>query len=146
MENSFNILDLYKKYYTRKAALEGVDINDYLLLSRDLNDKDARKLFLRIPIDDFESNLPLVLANNKFLYEILPPDIPVKPYFDCEIEADGMTFDDSAELIELFIGFLKAEFLEVFDIKLYSFDFALLNSCRENKLSYHIVIQNKSYF
>jgi hypothetical protein len=57
-----------------------------------------------------------------------------------------MTATESVIRIEKFIVFLCAEISAVFGVTLDRSDFALLNSSRAAKLSYHLVIVNKIYF
>jgi hypothetical protein len=131
-------------FHTRKSAEENIDINNYILFAQDKLNEDSRKRFLRSPIINLREKMKSILDQNYNLYEILPPDCPIKPYFDCEMECDGLDEDESADKINDFIDFLKDEIKEVFNVKLYTGDFAVLDSCRNCKLSYHIII-NKKY-
>ena len=79
-------------------------------------------------------------------YEILPPNIAVKPYFDLEMEAEGLDHETIADKFNLFVNWLMTEIKTLFNIELIDDDFIILDSCRENKLSFHLIIQNHFCF
>ena len=81
------------------------------------------------------SEYSCLFDENNHLYEILPPEQPVRPYFDLEI--DGAT--DHNLRLELFLGWLEDLFISEFDVKP---EPLIINSCRENKLSYHVILTN----
>jgi hypothetical protein len=133
-------------YYTRDLAVKNIDIPDYMLFSKDRNTTDAKKTFMRLPISEFDDRLQDILMQNRNFYEILPPDIPVKPYFDLEMEYAGLSYETCKENLELFINWLITEIKLVFNMIIVRSDFIVLDSCRSNKLSFHMIIQNKIYF
>ena len=70
----------------------------------------------------------------------------MKPYFDLEIERDGITSQECEDLVKKFITVVIKEIAKRRSIALVPEDFIILNACRANKLSYHLIIQNKIYF
>lgn len=131
-----------EKFFTRNSATAGIDLGDYILMARDKDVGTANKLFHRFPITEFGTTFAAAVAEDNNLYEILPPGMPVKPYFDCEMEVVGITPDECTELINNFIVWLITEFQAVFGVRLCTNDITTLDSSRTDKLSYHIVIQN----
>jgi hypothetical protein len=133
-------------YFTREAAVKGINKGDYMLFAKDKNTTDSRKTFMRLPISEFNHYLDDILIENRNFYEILPPDFPVKPYFDLEMEYVGLSYETCKENLELFINWVITEIKSVFNMIIVRTDFIILDSCRENKLSFHLIIQNKIYF
>ena len=86
------------------------------------------------------------LGTNHSLYELLAEGVPVKPYFDLEMEYDDFDPDDMVENLNLFIDFLIQEIQAVFGHRLFSSDFLIQDSCRKDKLSYHLIINRKLCF
>jgi hypothetical protein len=58
----------------------------------------------------------------------------------------GLSYETCKENTDLFIDWIIIEIKNEFDVKLVRSDFLKLDSCRENKLSYHVMIQNKVFF
>ncbi len=131
-------------YPTRLQVEKDAIVENYVLFACDKNE-DGRIKFGKKSIDEIETFIK-VLNENKNIYEILPPSLPVKPYFDLEIEKPDFEFDDMKGLLEKFILFLINEFKIVFSINITKNEFMILDSCRENKLSYHIIINSSICF
>ena len=91
------------------------------------------------------TSLAKVLNKNNCLFEIVPKS-HVKPYFDLEIEQDNITPAKCKKLLKLFMEIIIYEFQKQFDIELKEKDILIADSCKPNKLSYHIVICNGTYF
>lgn len=72
---------------------------------------------------------------NKHIYEIIPAEQPLRPYFDLEMD----DVDNHAGKLELFLSYLKTIFQTEFSLVP---EYHILNSCRENKLSYHVILTN----
>ena len=83
----------------QKEAWKDIDVSTHILLSRDLKPyrtKDPKtnelskwkypKDFTSILYEKIDYLCHHLENNNIHMYEILPPDQPVKPYFDIEIE------------------------------------------------------------
>ena len=133
------------KYYTRNAMMAGIDHTTHVLLSQDRDGKKGNKIFRRVPKEEMKA-LISVLGKNQNLYEILPPDTAVKPYFDLEMEYEGLDQETMYDKFDLFCTWLMGEIHDIFGITLVQEDFVILNSCRTNKLSFHIVINEKMCF
>lgn len=142
-------MTLIKKFKTRSLALRGKEVNDRIILAFDLPEIGGKatgaKEYSTTPISCIESFKEIV-SQNHHLYEILPPEYAVKPYFDLEIEREGMDKTEMVELLNVFIAFLIREIVIVFNIDLEYADFFIADCCRTDKLSYHLIIQNKIYF
>jgi hypothetical protein len=132
---------MIETFPSRKQVEANTNINECLLFSKDKSIK-GNKYFGKVAITEI-SKFILLLKENNHIYEILPPNYPVKPYFDLEIEKEDFTFECMETLLNLFIKFIIDEFKSTFGIELTITDFMILNCCRLNKLSYHIII-NKS--
>jgi hypothetical protein len=57
-------------YHTRDSAVKDVNIQDYMLLAKDKKTIDARNIFMRLPISDFDDYLQDILMQNRNFYEI----------------------------------------------------------------------------
>ena len=119
-------------------------IDNFLQLAKD-RDETGKKSYHYLPCNGVEK-IKELLKTNTHLYELLPPDVPVKPYFDLEIERDGITSHECEDLLREFINIVTNEYQTKYDVTLEQEDFVILNACRANKLSYHLIIQNKLYF
>jgi hypothetical protein len=133
-------------FSTKKQLEDRVDINDYICLATDKAENSGNKIFYRTLISTKADKVPTLLQTNNNLYETLYENRTRKPYFDCEMERTGLSHGECRELIDLFIDLTIKQMNHFFHIDLATEDFIILDSCRENKLSYHLVIQNKIYF
>jgi hypothetical protein len=142
-------MTLIKKFKTRSIALKAKNVDDRIILAFDLPEIGGKatgaKEYSTTPISCIDSFKEIV-SQNHHLYEILPPDYAVKPYFDLEIEREGMDKAEMLNLLNVFIAFLIREIVMVFNVDLDYDDFFIADCCRTNKLSYHLIIQNKIYF
>lgn len=132
-----------QKYWTKNECLKNIDINQFVLLSQDRDENKGNKVFYRLPLEGLHS---LDLNINKNYYEILPPDIPVKPYFDLEMEEEEFEPNEMKNKLNVFIDWLRVEIDNIFDVTLTREDIIVLDSCRTNKLSYHLIINNHMCF
>jgi phage/plasmid-associated DNA primase len=106
---------------------------DWYWFARDVTDKGA-KVFEEIPKNEFHKYVEL-FESNRHSYEILPSNQPIHPYFDCEMEG----VDDCLGKLQMFQEWLTSVFEEEFDV---TPEYIVLDSCRGNKLSYHLVLCN----
>jgi len=98
---------------------------------------DGSKAFFAFKQNEIEKYKSLFEVNRN-CYEIIPSEQPVRPYFDLEME-DVTNFD---ELLKMFLEWISLIFETEFHVKT---EFVILNSCRENKLSYHVHITNCAF-
>ncbi len=82
---------------------------------------------------------------NEHLYEILQEDLPLKPFFDLEMEGE-YTKQEKEENLDLFIHFIIKEIKDLYTFQIEKKDFVILDSNTDTKLSYHILINEKVYF
>ncbi len=85
------------------------------------------------------------IQTNQHLCEIIRDDIRIKPYFDTEIEGD-IPHDKKFVKLQSFIFFLIQDFFELYNIQLEFSDFVILDSNTSEKLSYHLLINEKVFF
>lgn len=134
---------------TIKQATIGYDKNTHLFFSQDTGNDKGTKYYYNIPFAISETIIKKLVSQNYYLYETLYDEFAIKPYFDCDIKIEPnnhITEENFKDLLELFLDFIIDEIYKVFEIKLSKGDFAVLNSSRREKLSFHIIIQNKIYF
>ena len=129
----------------RSLLEENVNVKTSIVIATDL---EANKKGVNFRAFDFTNESSMDVLNelleydNNF-YEVIYPDVPVKPYFDLEIECD---VSEHLPKGRLFIDIVTAYVLKNFGIQLDdSKDFYVLDSCRAGKLSYHLLIQNQIY-
>jgi phage/plasmid-associated DNA primase len=132
-------------YYRREELEAAVDVSTHHIFAQDLKEGQASKGFIA-----FNRNAPTemelmhsALAEDNHLYEIIYPTSIIKPYFDLEIETDeanhlkfGLLFIDAT------IQYISTKYFIELEIE----DFAVFDSCRAGKLSYHLLVQNKICF
>lgn len=123
------------------------NVKENILLSTDTMKKSGNKSFRYLPLQDKEFN-EQYLQSNRHMYEILPPTEKVKLYFDLEMEYEGLEDSHKQYCCEEFIYFVACEIKKVFGITLLmeENDLVIEDSCRTNKLSYHVIVNNKLYF
>ncbi len=85
------------------------------------------------------------INTNEHLYEILQEDLPLKPFFDLEMEGI-YTEEERYENLYLFMGFLIKEIRALYSFIIEKEDFVILDSSTDIKLSFHILINEKIYF
>ena len=140
LTNKFVTKDKLKAFI--QSQTNGLD--KFLLFSSDRT-VAGNKYFHYLPCDEVDRVTEL-LKTNSHIYELLPPDVAIKPYFDLEIERDGITSDECNESLKDFCSLVIKEIKKCYSVTLEQTDFIVLNACRCNKLSYHLIIQNKIYF
>jgi hypothetical protein len=108
--------------------------DEWYWFSYDITETGGHKAFIGIrqeSIHEYEDSFKI----NKNLYEILPSEQTIHPYFDLEME--GVT--NHQYLLKKFLDWLNLIFQTEFHIPIAPI---ILDSCRENKLSYHVIIGN----
>ena len=128
-------------FRVRKSMLEGINPDENIILAQDVGEKGAKQ-FTYFPLNEIPIINKVLEQHNNNLYELLLPTREIKPYFDLEMEG----IYDNDEKLNLFLCFVAFEINNVFGVKLELDDFVILDSCREGKLSYHVLIKNKVYF
>lgn len=108
--------------------------DDYAWFSYDITNQGGHKAFLAVKNDDLVE-FSKTLNVNKHIYEILPSEQTLHPYFDLEME--GVTNHD--ELLKKFLDWISIMFKAEFSIQI---EHVVLDSCRDSKLSYHVIIKN----
>jgi len=144
---------LSKKFYTKKAMMDYLDTlpvrphenrySQHVLLASDRKE-DNTKMFHVLPLSRWEM-LRTILAHNHHLYEMLPPDQPLKMYFDCELVRPGISRAECGELIHAFVDMVIQYMEYEYKIDMVREDFLVLDGCRENKLSFHVILQEHVY-
>ena len=132
--------------WTKIKAMEDKNTNDYFFLARD-NIKKVKneKHYTSILISDLEK-VKSIFESNNYLYEIIPSDKKIKLYFNLEIERDGIDNEMAYNLVIYFLHWVNNQIKIKFNIDMIIDDYILLNSTRQNKLSYHIISNNKIIF
>ena len=130
-------------FYSKKDLLKNGNYGD-VCVSRDVHVKGTKK-FTLTSINNFLA----LLKTNHHIYEILLGK--VKPYFDLDFEIDkNITTITSTinpkEFIEEFLVFLRETYKQVFGHDLHRNEIVLLNASTSSKISFHIIINNKTYF
>ena len=74
-----------RKYATKDLMMADIDVKQFILLSQDKYE-NSRKQFYRVPVQNFIKIANTLKSMNQHLYEILPQNRYVKPYFDLEME------------------------------------------------------------
>jgi hypothetical protein len=135
------------KTYAKRQLLD----NDNLIMENDIviaQDLQEGKKFVNFRKfnlhNDEKEILENLLEKDNHFYEVIYPQQPVKPYFDLEMEPCIET--DHKNLLLVLVNIVIKYVLDNYKIQLVIDDFEVLDSCRENKLSYHMLIQNKIYF
>lgn len=129
------------------TVLESSNTDEHYFFSKDAFyykdkvKKDFKKYFC-IHIDKEDEVISMLMENHN-VYELIPADCYVKPYFDLEME--NVTPDRWFPLLDLFKSILALFFEQEFSITLQHDNFIVLNSCRENKLSFHLIIDGFYY-
>jgi len=114
------------------ALRKKCNAEEWYWFARDVTES-GHKAFCAIRQDALEERKEM-FDTNQHLYEVLPADQPIRPYFDLEIETDN--YDG---LLEKFIDWLNIIWQTEFGLKP---EYIILDSCRDNKLSYHLIIKN----
>ncbi len=85
------------------------------------------------------------LSKDENLFELVFEQTTVKPYFDLEMEIQ-LSHEEQMEKLNIFINYLIKEIKIIYDIDITKDDFVILDSNSNNKLSFHLVINNHIYF
>ena len=132
-------------YYILNKIVNDCNIDDFIFIAVDKNTNDAKKFFHKIPVTEINKLLHFISSNNH-CYETIPENCCVKPYFDLEMEYEYLTTEIQKEKLNIFIEWLICKIKAIFAIELTINDLQIINSSTLNKLSYHLIIQNKMYF
>ena len=145
MKETVNQIDLNWQW-TKIKAMENIDINEYIFLARDNTKKiKNEKHYLAISISNIDI-IRVLLQDNHHIYELLPEKQPVKLYFDLELEKDGIQDANAYLLLTKFLHWVNEQILIKFDIVMEMDDYIILDSNRDNKLSYHVISNTKICF
>ena len=123
-----------------KASIDGI-LSQNKLIPEIKTDQ-----FFSIPKNKLKKFCKFITNNNLHLYENFNNNLPVKPYFDLEIDKIDITNAECVELLNEFIDILIKYMDLVLKINVKKNDFIILDSCREHKLSYHLILYKKYYF
>jgi len=137
---------LWNTYYKKAECFKAWDSDESMFMTKDLQENCGMKGFLGVAIEDINDVVIVLGKENAHLYEALKPGMPVKPYFDLEMEYKGLTEKLIKSKINKFIEWLVKEINFVFGTDVVRDDLAILDSSRCEKLSYHVVIARKVYF
>jgi hypothetical protein len=130
--------NLLTNRFTGKAPLkayiesqsDGVGRN--IQLARD-RDETGKKTYHYVPVDALDK-LRKLLTTNTHLYELIPPDVSVQPFFDLEKERIGMTIEEGNNegkaLLSAFMGEVVAFIKQEYGILLDTHDFIALDRGR----------------
>ena len=135
-----------KIYFKRDELEQAVDVADHIVFAIDINATTAGKKFRafnRFNLADMEV-MEILLSSDNHMYEVIYPDRVIKPYFDLDYKGidESLHKDIGAKFIECVIKYISTNF----NIELEFEDFSVLDSCRQGRLSYHIIIQDKVCF
>jgi hypothetical protein len=135
-----------KIYFKRDELEQAVDVAEHIIFSIDINATTAGKKFRafnRSSSADMEI-MEMLLATDNHMYEVIYPDRVIKPFFDLDYKGidESQHKDIGAKFIECVIKYISTNFNICLEIE----DFSVLDSCRQGRLSYHIVIQDKVCF
>jgi hypothetical protein len=97
--------------------------------AKDVHSEGAKNYFA-IPKEEFDD-----FPENQHISEILPEGQPITPYFDLEMEG----VDNFTERLTSFLDWLSIQWQTEFGIKP---DYLILDCCRNDKLSYHLLVKN----
>ena len=133
--------------WTKIKAMENIDTGDYFFIARD-NVKQLKneKHYAAILVSDMNKIIPEMLQDNHHLYEILPENQLIKLHFDLELKKDGIDHEIPYTLLIKFLHWVNKQILIKFNITMEIDDFVIFDSNRENKLSYHVISDNKICF
>ncbi len=114
---------------------------DFLFFSQDHQYKKngemkTCKKYFSVPINDDEPIISLIEKDNN-LNEVIPQNISVHPYFDCEMT--DIPFDSYQRRIDTFLSFVSTIFANEFGIIP---TWIIYNSSTPKKMSYHILASN----
>ncbi len=154
-ENIRNIDKKIPKYFfTKESLMDCINriyrsLEDLIIIGHQVIRKNKKEEKCVYEYTFFEKrNFNLLLNNlqsNNHLFEVIQEGIELKPFFDLEIE-EVMSDQEKRIKLNLFIDFLREEIFSLYEIYLDHSDFVILNSNTEQKLSYHIIINNKVKF
>jgi len=126
----------FLEFTTIEKLRQKCDPDSWFWFAYDITNS-GNKAFSAIKKQDIEA-YSSIFDLNRHYYEILPTEQAVRPYFDLEME----NVDNFKELLQGFLEWVSLIFESEFHIKP---EFITLDSCRDNKLSYHVIITNTAF-
>jgi hypothetical protein len=111
--------------------------DEYLWFAGDYGVGSACKHYFSVRKEDF-TNIQSIFLKNQSVYEVLPPDQHIRPYFDLEIYSE-YTQEEREVLVAKFCDWLSIEVEADFGFKP---EYIKLDSSNDEKLSYHLIIKN----
>ena len=127
----------YREFSKIEAMRGKCPSDEWLWYAKDINGGNGCKSYFAVRRTDWVK-FDYLFETNSGIYEVLPPETEIRPYFDCEINGIGDS-DKQAQLITQFTDWLTLVFKRDFCI---TPDYAILNSSNGEKLSYHVIIRN----
>lgn len=134
------------------------DSKKQMIFAYDKNENGSKKYFMLPKTNENELTAIRNLLKNDFhLYELISNGIPIKFYFDLEINGkdryagclnmknDDDIFNKDGEVLKMTLNIIKDCFKSYYGLILPITSFCCSASCRPSKLSFHVVIKN-TYF
>lgn len=133
--------------YSVEEIMYNKNIAENVFLSQDYVDNTGQKRYTSMTILDWKDNINKLLSTNSFFYELIPKNSThMKLFFDIDMEVTESDEEKKERLLGIFIQFLCDQILFLYEIELIRDDFIILDSSRKEKISFHIILQNKICF
>ena len=129
--------DYVKQFDKIDKMLKKCNPDEYLWFAGDYGVGSACKHYFSVKKSDFQ-HVKSMFEMNQSIYEVLPLDETIRPYFDLEMY-DEYTQEDRETLVNKFCDWLSVEVEADFGFKP---DYIKLDSSNQEKLSYHLIIKN----
>jgi hypothetical protein len=122
----------------------------YVLLAQDWSDRNGAKRYTAMTVEKWNQNINEILSSDHSLYEYLDcksqsPEKNLKLFFDLDMktsEERQNNFDSNQTLVECYLKFVSDQILLTYSVHVSLADWIILDSSREEKISFHIILQN----
>ena len=136
-------LDIKYKYHLSDLKLEEDEPNKFFYIAKQYFNSKNEPIYKysKIEINKQVEFIHKFLYNDNNLFELIPDYKKVCLFFDLERKVETFDNQEAEVLLNNFLIFLKNEINKVFQISINTNDIIILNSCSNNKISYHVIIK-----
>ena len=134
----------YVKYDAVKEQIEKTD-EIKLIVAKEIcvNQQESKYAYLYQIGDVCDYK---ILKENLNLYEMLQFNKPLKPYIDFDFKIENIDEVNKEELLNFVLDNYKQAYKKCFNILLKKSEFVIIDGSRINKISFHIIINNNTFF
>ena len=120
---------------------EQINCNDNMVVLAEQTNINGSRRFFKEDVDSFMDSY--LKDPKKHYYEVIVPEKPKKMYLDIDVNNTSTDLTNIDEVIWRFVEFVTRKLNEWLNMEMDEYDWIILNSSSEDKISYHFILDNR---